>query len=149
MKSLSSAVLLLATGVLWLSPVIAAETTHVNWTTDYAAALEQAKAQNKHVFLFFTGSDWCSWCKKLRAEVLTKPEFAAYASANLILVELDFPQRKKLPASLVAQNEKLMEQYKIEGFPTAIVLDSAGQKVGEIGYQPGGPGPFIAALQKM
>ena len=43
----------------------------------------------------------------------------------------------------------LAEKYKIEGYPTVIVLDGNGQKVGELGYQEGGPQPFIAELQKL
>ena len=27
-------------------------------------SVEQAKTDDRRVFLFFTGSDWCSWCKR-------------------------------------------------------------------------------------
>ena len=43
------------------------------WTTDYDDALKQAKDENRHVFVFFTGSDWCGWCHRLRDEVLSTP----------------------------------------------------------------------------
>jgi hypothetical protein len=36
----------------------------------------------------------------------------------------------------------------VEGYPTIIVLNSEGKKVGELGYQTGGPKPFIAQLEK-
>ncbi len=116
------------------------------WKTDYAAALQQAKAENRHVFLFFTGSDWCGWCKRLNKEILSTPEFAQYAKEKLILVELDFPKKRKLTATVKAQNAKLADKYKIEGYPTVIILDGNGNKVGRLGYQEGGPGPFIARL---
>ena len=119
------------------------------WTTDYPAALAQAKAQQRHVFLFFTGSDWCSWCKRLNAEILSTPEFAKYAGEKLILVELDFPRHKPQPPAVKAQNEKLAERFAVEGYPTVIVLDSTGKPVGQLSYQEGGPGPFIEALGKM
>jgi len=117
------------------------------WQTDYAAALAQAKAEKRHVFLFFTGSDWCGWCKRLNKEILSTPEFAEYSKEKLILVELDFPKKRKLPATVKAQNAKLADKFKIEGYPTVIVLDSSGTKVGDLGYQEGGPGPFIARLK--
>ncbi|HUL51936.1 MAG TPA: thioredoxin family protein [Opitutaceae bacterium] len=119
------------------------------WTTDYAAALEQARQQGRHVFLFFTGSDWCGWCKRLNQEILSTPEFARYAGENLILVELDFPRGKPQPKDLVAQNARLARQYRIRGYPTVVVLDSAGQIVGHLGYQEGGPAPFVDALRRM
>lgn len=119
------------------------------WGTDYAAALSEAKGQNRRVFLFFTGSDWCGWCMRLQKEILTTPEFASYASDNLVLVELDFPQKKRLPAPVKSQNEALARKYGIEGFPTVIVLDGSGRKVGQLGYQEGGPAPFVKALKSL
>lgn len=121
----------------------------LTWTTDYPKALAQAKAEQRHVFLFFTGSDWCVWCKRLNAEILSTPEFAKYAAEKLVLVELDFPRSKELPPALKAQNEKLAEKFSIEGYPTVIVLDSDGKTAGQLGYQEGGPGPFIEALSKL
>jgi protein disulfide-isomerase len=125
----------------------ATEASH--WSTDYKAALAQAKAENRHVFLFFTGSDWCGWCKRLQKEILTTPEFGKYAGEKLILVELDFPRAKPQASAVKAQNAKLAERFKIEGYPTVIVLDSSGKPVGQLGYQEGGPGPFVDALSKM
>ena len=119
------------------------------WTTDFAAALDQAKAQGRHVFLFFTGSDWCGWCKRLNGEILSTPEFARYADEHLILVEIDFPRNKPQPQALVAQNSALQQKYRIRGYPTVVVLDRSGQSVGRLGYQEGGPGPFVDALSRM
>ena len=110
---------------------------------------QQAKADDRRVFLFFTGSDWCSWCKRLNREILSTPEFQKFAGEKLVLVELDFPKSKAQPAPVKEQNAKLAQQFKIEGYPTVIVLDSSGKKVGELGYQEGGAGPFIDAISKM
>ena len=140
--------LLLLCGLLaFTSALSAAE--DVAWTTDYKAALAQAKAQNRHVFLFFTGSDWCSWCKRLNREILSTDEFKDYAAKKLILVELDFPRGKPQSNDVKEQNAKLADRFKIEGYPTVIVLNSSGKKIGELGYQEGGPSPFVEALSKM
>ena len=55
---------------------------HADWTTDYKAALTQAKAQNKLVLLDFTGSDWCGYCKLLDKEVFTTSSFKDFADKN-------------------------------------------------------------------
>ena len=81
------------------------------------------------MLLNFTGSDWCSWCKKLDAEVFSKKEFSDYAKKNLVLVEVDFPAQKKLAAALVKANDALKDKYKITGFPTLIVLKPDGTVV--------------------
>jgi protein disulfide-isomerase len=108
-----------------------------DWQTNYAKALETAKSQNKRVLLDFTGSDWCGPCIELRKTVFSRPEFQSFASKNLILVEIDYPQRKKQSAELKQQNEKLGKQYGIDekGFPTVILLDPAGKVLREMtGY---------------
>ena len=119
------------------------------WETDFPKAQAAAKAASKSVLLDFTGSDWCGWCIKLKSEVFSKPAFAEYAKKNLVLVEVDFPRKKKLSAAQKKANDALSAKYKIEGYPTVIVLDSEGKKVGELGYQPGGPEAFIASLEKL
>jgi protein disulfide-isomerase len=119
------------------------------WTTNYADALKQAKEQNRHVFVFFTGSDWCGWCMRLKEEILSTPQFQTYARDNLILVELDFPREKKLSPALIAQNNSLAEKYGIRGYPTVIILNSRGKEIDSLGYQEGGPQPFIERLRSM
>lgn len=120
-----------------------------DWMTDYNAALAQAKEQNKQVFLFFTGSDWCGWCKRLNREILATDEFARYASDKLILVKLDFPRSIPQSANLKAQNRQLAKMYQIQGYPTVVVLSPSGKLTGQLGYQEGGPGPFVRALKKL
>ena len=108
-----------------------------DWSTDYAKALQTAKTQNKRVLLDFTGSDWCGPCIQFKKQVFSRPDFAAYAEKNLVLVEVDYPQRKKQSAELVKQNERLAKQYGIEekGYPTVVLLDPNGKIVRELtGY---------------
>lgn len=140
--------LLLGTFVaLALTGAIAAES--VTWLTDAAKAQAQAKTEKKLVLLDFTGSDWCGWCIKLNNEVFSKPEFAEYAKKNLVCVEVDFPNKKKLSAEQKKANDALAKKYSIQGYPTIIVLDGEGKKVGELGYLKGGPTAFIAELNKL
>ena len=122
---------------------------HADWTTDYKAALAQAKTQKKLVLLDFTGSDWCGYCKLLDKEVFTTPAFKDFADKNYILVTVDFPHQTQLPDSLKQQNDALNQQFKIDGFPTLIVLDADGKELGlEVGYDPGsGPDAVIAKLK--
>jgi protein disulfide-isomerase len=68
------------------------------WTTDLPKAQARAKAEKKLVMLDFTGSDWCGWCIKLNKEVFNTTDFIAYASKNIVPVEVDFPNKKKQSA---------------------------------------------------
>ena len=128
------------------SPSVAAK---LGWLTSYEQAEQKAKADNKLLLLDFTGSDWCGWCIKIDKEIFSKPAFKEYASKNLVLLEIDFPMRRQVPAPLKAQNNKLAAKYEIQGFPTIIVLNGQGKKVAELGYVEGGPDAFIAELEKI
>ena len=117
------------------------------WTEDYDAALKQAAAENKHVLVDFSGSDWCGWCIKLDEEVFSKPEFIDYAKENLILVLVDFPNSKPQSAELQAQNTALAEKYGVQGFPTVLILNPQGEVVERTGYQDGGPAAYVEMIQ--
>jgi thiol:disulfide interchange protein len=95
------------------------------WSTDLDKALADAKAGKKSVLVEFTGSDWCPPCIAMRKNVFSKKEFVQAASKNFILVELDFPKADK---DLADKNKPLAEKYKIEGFPTVILLNSEGKE---------------------
>jgi protein disulfide-isomerase len=120
-----------------------------NWLTDLPKAQAQAKAENKTVLIDFTGSDWCGWCIRLKREVLSRPEFNAYAEKNLVLVEVDFPKRKAQEPALKKVNEALAAKYHVQGFPTLVALDAQGKELGRLGYDPGGPKPFLAQLARL
>ena len=114
------------------------------WLTDLAAAKKQAAEEKKPILMFFTGSDWCIWCQRLHEGVLDKPEFADF-SKKLVLVELDFPQEKELPAELKKQNAELAEKFKVDGYPCTVVLASDGETV--LGKLSGYSAEYIDKIQ--
>jgi len=139
----------IAIGLLAAMALLRVSAVEPDWMTDLPKAQAKAKEEKRMVLLDFTGSDWCGWCIKLHNEVFSKPEFAEYARKNLVLVEVDFPRKKKLSAEQKKANDALQQKYKIESYPTIIVLNGEGKKIGELGYMPGGPKAFIAELEKV
>jgi thioredoxin-related protein len=134
-----------AIGCVWLQT----QAADLNWGTDLPKAQAQAKTDKKMVLLDFTGSDWCPWCIKFDNEALDTDKFAQYAKSHLELVLADFPNKKPQGDALKAANAALKEKYKIEGFPTFVLLDADGKELGrQVGYAPGGPEAFIAELDK-
>lgn len=118
------------------------------WLTHYDSALDRAKAENKVILMDFSGSDWCGWCKKLDREIFATAEFTDYADKKLVLLKVDFPKKVRLSAEQEKHNMALARKYDIEGFPTVILLDSAENVIGTLGYMQGGPRAFIAELEK-
>jgi thiol:disulfide interchange protein len=141
-------------GIVWLRNVRGPRVpqhaaVEAGWMTDAPAALAKARNENKTVVMDFTGSDWCGWCIRLDEEVFSTAEFASYAKENLVLLKLDFPRGKKLSATETQQNERLAQQYGIRGFPTIVVLRPDGGEMGRLGYQPGGPKPWLESLRAL
>ncbi|WP_404424587.1 thioredoxin family protein [Nibricoccus sp. IMCC34717] len=137
----------LAASTLLLSFVVGARAGDGDlWITNYSAALEKAKAEKKLVLLDFTGSDWCGWCKKLDKEVFSQKEFQDFASERFVLVTVDFPRRKAIDETTLKQNHALQDQFKIEGYPTIVIVDASGREVDRLGYEEGGPANFNKLL---
>ena len=121
----------------------------ISWVTDFEAAKTKAKEEKKLLFVDFTGSDWCIWCKRLHGEVFDKEKFKTDVPSKYIMVQLDFPHEKQLPDELKAQNAKLAKQYKIRGYPTILLLDPAGEVLAQTGYQAGGPEKYVKHLDNL
>jgi protein disulfide-isomerase len=121
-----------------------------NWLTDFEKAQTMAKEQKKLVLMDFTGSDWCPPCKLLHKNVLTSKEFVEFAKDNLVLVVVDFPNRNKPPVEVQKANDALAKKFKVEGFPTVIVLDGNGkQLMKEVGYHNEDGKEYVAKLKRM
>ncbi len=120
------------------------------WIQDFSKAKAQAKAENKHLLIDFTGSDWCGWCIKLDEEVFSQEPFQAAAPKDFVLVKLDYPRDESLvTAEIRAQNETLQQQYEIRGYPTILLTDAEGRPYARTGYEKGGPEKYLAMLAEM
>lgn len=116
--------------MMGLVAAVAPAMAEMDWTSDLDAARQKAAAEGKALLLDFTGSDWCGWCIRLRKDVLSKPEFEAYAADKFVPVEIDIPQNPKFDAALRQRNQQLCEKYHVSGFPTVMVLTPEGQVAG-------------------
>ena len=133
-----------------------AQQKEIEWHTDITKAVNISVETGKPLFFFFTGSDWCGWCKRLVKEVFVKPEFATWAAKNVVLVELDFPRRTPISEDLKKQNRELGQLFGVRGYPTIWFVTpqvTAGKvnfnKLGSQGYVAGGPKAWIAGANKI
>ncbi len=123
----------------------------LTWHTDMSKATDISIKENKPMFLFFTGSDWCGWCIRLQKEVFKTPEFIKWAKDNVVLVELDFPRKNNQTEEIKLQNAQLQQQLQVRGYPTVWFVSAtktAEAKInlnalGSSGYVAGGPKVWI------
>lgn len=135
---------LLASAVLF-----AATSTPVGFIDDYDLALERAKAEKKPIVADFSGSDWCFWCKRLDKEVFQQEAFVSVATNKYVLLMVDHPRDKSvLSAKAKVENSKLLRKYKVNSFPTVLLLDEEGKILGETGFVGGGPENYLKHLEE-
>lgn len=99
----------------------AASLGELHWMHDYKAALALAKAENRPVFINFTGVN-CTNCRDMEQNVFPKPQIAAELN-KFILVELytdrDLPEDRR--------NAQLLQQLTgVATLPTYVVLGPDG-----------------------
>lgn len=110
------------------------------WHTSWESAAAESSSTGKPVMLFFTGSDWCGWCKRLKREVFDTSEFQSWASSKVVLLELDFPRNKPQSAQVKAANQRLAQKFGVRGYPSIYFANAKGTAVGsQFGYAEGGP----------
>ena len=140
---------LICVAAVLFANVLRAEAEDAQWFSDYPAAVAKAKAEHRNIFMDFEGSDWCPPCIQMEKEVFSTSEFKAYAAKNLVLMRVDFPQRKPLPQKVQDQNVSLQDKYAAENLPSFVLTDATGKVLWKYaGYLEGGPRAFIAELSK-
>ena len=128
----------------------------LTWHTDLNKAIDIANKEDKPLFLFFTGSDWCGWCIRLQKEVFKTPEFVKWAKEKVVLVELDYPRKSNQSDAVKTQNAQLQQFFKVQGYPTvwfAKATKANGkinfEQLGSSGYVAGGPSVWISGADKI
>jgi len=59
----------------------------IKWSSDYEAALKEAKKEKKDIYLFL-GSEYCKYCEKFKEEVLSKDEVIKRLKKSYVLLYL-------------------------------------------------------------
>jgi len=142
------AYLLLAAGD---EPVAPETELGLQWVMDFDKAKETARSEGKDLLINFTGSDWCGWCKRLDGEVFSKQIFHERTGSQFVYVFLDFPSGEEAQNKVIDPelNNKLREEFDVQGFPTIMLTDANGRPYGRTGYQEGGPEKYLEHVSSL
>jgi len=108
--------------------------TSYQWHYNLTEAKQIAQKEHKSILLNFSGSDWCGPCIQMRKEIFDNESFESFADSNLIMVNADFPRKKKNQLSPQQQdlNNAMADQYNSGGkFPYTLLLDANGKVLKE------------------
>lgn len=115
---------------------------------DKAFAL--ARQTGKNVMLVFSGSDWCIPCIQFNKKILSDSSFLRFAGDNLVLLEADFPQRKKIAVPLKLKYDSLAAAYNPDGaFPHIVLLSPEKKLVTDVPFRQTSPDDFISMLKQL
>ncbi|MCY0988659.1 thioredoxin family protein [Nannocystis sp. ILAH1] len=110
----------------------------VKWIEgDLEAALAAAKAESKLVFVD-VGAYWCPPCRELEEKVFTRDDVGA-ALAKYVALHVDAEK---------GEGPELVARYKVQAYPTLLVLDANGVEKGRL-VDAMEPPALLAALAKI
>lgn len=110
------------------------------WLTDYENALKESKEDDKNILVYFTGSDWCPPCKKLKTDLFDSTAFKSI-SDGYVLLYVDIPRNKGvLTPEQMAHNKQVMLKFNKKGiFPLLKIVNAKGNALDEYaGYRMNG-----------
>ena len=91
----------------------------LEWLKDYSAALKRAEAEKKPLLIDIT-TDWCGWSKKMERET--------FADAS-VQKELRSCVLIRLNPEASEKNQKIVELYGGDGYPTLVVANYRGEEL--------------------
>jgi len=91
----------------------------INWTDYGPAAFEQARQDDKPVFLLITAPSWCYWCQVYESkEYLYNDQVYPYINDNFVPVFV-----------LADRRQDVTRQWLQGGWPSTVLLTPGGEKI--------------------
>lgn len=86
-------------------------------------ALKKAKESGKELVFLDCYATWCGPCQYMAKSVFTTKEAGDYFNKKFVNIKIDMEKGEGI---------NLARQFKIQGYPTFIILNSNGKELGRI-----------------
>lgn len=107
------------------------------WYVSYSKARRAAMRSGKPLLVWFTDTQFSPLCRSLDSEVFSKENFGEWAQGALVRLRLDFNVKgvsrgqgqSAMDDKIRKENylEELKRRYKVQGFPTVLLLTPDGK----------------------
>jgi thiol:disulfide interchange protein len=112
-------------GFYYRATGVAGPASRIEWRTDVAAALAEARRTGRPVLVDF-GAEWCPPCLAMKHDVWPDREVGRAVSVGYVPLAVD-----------VDRNGPVAEHYGVNGIPVVLILDAEGHEVRRAsGYLP-------------
>ena len=105
-----------------------------SWHTSYSEAIQHSRQTGKTLLVWFTDTAHSPLCRRLSDDLFSNSGFDAWASRRLVRLRLDSTisskeKREDAGARKYQYIQMLKKRYKVNGFPTVLVLSPRGAVV--------------------
>ena len=107
------------------------------WFVSYSKARRAAMRSGKPILVWFTDTQFSPLCRSLDSEVFSKGAFSEWAKGAIVRLRLDFNVKgvsggqgqSAMDDKIRKENylEELKRRYKVQGFPTVLLLTPDGK----------------------
>jgi hypothetical protein len=99
------------------------------------ASMDQARSENKHLYVAFLGEGWSLSSKRFKETNLNDPSFLELARQDLVYFPVEARRTPKLSPSETAVLQSWVIHFNIKSYPTLILLAPDGQELLRHGYR--------------
>lgn len=99
----------------------------IKWIESYDVAAAKAKEQSKDMFILITAPSWCKPCQWLEKNVFNIPEKADKKTAESVVKLQKVLNTEYIPVRIFDTNEKDIEKFNPEAYPTLLVYSKEGK----------------------
>ena len=90
--------------------------------------MDEARDSNRPV-LVDVYTDWCGWCRRMEADVYSRPEVRDYLSRKFVTIKLNAEARDAARYEGRAfTSRSLAARFGVNGYPTTIFLRASGDR---------------------
>ena len=147
MKKLFAAAILAVASSVALAQAPGGAKADKLWVDDIESAFKEAARSKKMLFINFTGSDWCYWCKIADKNIFAKSEWREF-SRKFVCLKVDFPRANAPSQEVMAKRSELMKKFGVRGFPTFVLVDSGRTELARFSAGRKSASEFVSEVEK-
>ncbi len=117
-------ILIVLAAIMLAIPALAQEMPGIKWEEGTLnQALKKAKESGKELVFLDCYATWCGPCQYMAKSVFTTKEAGDYFNKKFVNIKIDMEKGEGI---------NLARQFKIQGYPTFIILNHNGKELGRI-----------------